>query len=325
MRRALPPLVLLATLAVAAPSGAATSPEPRPAKGRAVVVATAPRTSYAVFAANKPVDLNVVYHRRSSSAAVRLAVRPGADSCPSRPRAADRRRGGVGGSSSSGRAYVATAIRIRARVGVNRVCVWAKEGSGSFRRRVVVRETFARNLFAATTAQGSQGDLAIAAATVLSSSPLSGTLTQQTLGGGSPCGVESRPLQPYRIGVIQRATYSVGTGSVCTGLAVQAASGPSSASLAVGTVPVGAPAAVVGHVGDCDAEILKSVPVPRAAVPAFVAAAGCRLGRVLDGSDETRRRGGRPATGNAYLAVYRGRTVDVAPKGTRIDVLIDAR
>lgn len=324
MRRVVPPLTLVLLLAAAAPAGAATL-EPRPAKGRAVLVATDRVGNQATFVADRLVDVTFTYRRRGpSSRPVRLATRLAARgrSCPRRATSADRRRVGLISQSSAGRSFVNGTSSFRFLPGTSRVCVWAEEGSGAYRRLPALSPSFSRSLFAATVAEGTQGDLAVTASSVLSTSPITGTRTMDSLAGGDPCGVETGPLRTLTSGAIQKATTSLATGSVCNRVELQATSGTASASLAVGRTPVGAPARVLGHVGACDAEIVRNTPVPKEAAGAFLAAAGCRLGKIVDGEVENSQ---FPASGRVYALYYRGKSVDVAPKGTTIDVLVDTR
>lgn len=328
------PRVLLTSFALlvaaALPAAArAQSDGPTPARGKAVLVASEKGINTASFLANRRLDVTVTYRRRSSSArTVGLAARfkLSGKRCPARPSSADRRRLGPAARTGVRSSYFTATGWARFGSGVNRVCIWAQEGSRSYRRLAMQRPTFARSLFAASTAEGTHVGLAVTAYNVASSAPISGTRTVEGLGGpAGSCEIEESPLTSMTLGGVQVSTLSHATGSACTRLAVNATSPAGAASLAAGPTAVGAPSRVVQHVGDCNPDITRGVPVPAASAATFMAAAGCRLGRVLSGISETRKRAGMPADGNVFQVLYRGKGVTLAPAGTTVDVMIDDR
>ncbi len=330
MRRVAPlSLAALALLLVGGPATAhAQSGGPTPARGQAVLVASPKGNPTATFLANRTVDVAVTYRRRSSSTrTVRLAGRFAVSGrrCPARPSATDRRRLGVA-SRQGARSSIFTARgSTRFAVGVNRVCVWAQEGSRGYRRLPMIRETFVRSLFALTSAEGTSAGLAVTAYQATASAPLGGVRVIEGLGPGSSCRLREEPATTSEVAGIFRSGLSHASGSVCTRLAVNLASSVGAGVVAAGPTAVGAPTRVVQHVGDCNPEITRSVPVLGAQAAAFMAAAGCRLGRVISGTSETRKRAGLPAGGDVFSVLYRGRAVPVAPAGTTVDVVIDDR
>lgn len=328
MRRLIP-TSLVAVLAATVPATAHAQTEtPTPSRGKAAVVASVKGNPTATFLANRSVDVAVTYRRRSSSTrTVRLAGRFGISGrrCPARPTSADRRRLGTATRDGARSSTFTARGSTRFRVGANRICVWAKEGSRGYRRLSMIRETFARSLFAVTSAEGTNVGLAVTAFRAASSSPFAGTLVVEGLGGSAGCRLREEPLTARELGGVFQAGQSSATGSACTRLAANVAGAAGAGAVAAGPTPVGAPARVVQHVGDCNPEITGSVPVPATQAGVFLAAAGCKLGRVISGTSETRKRAGMPASGDVFRVLYRGRPVSLAPAGTTVDVVIDDR
>ncbi|MFA4927685.1 MAG: hypothetical protein WC558_04160 [Patulibacter sp.] len=328
MDRALPTsLALLLALAVPATAQAQTAGA-TPARGKAVLVATEKGISTASFLANRRLDVTITYKRRSSSAStVRLAARfKSGKRCPTRPSSADRRRLGMATRQGVRSSYFAATGWARFGSGVNRVCIWAQEGSGSYRRLAMQRPVFARSLFGATAVEGTHVGLAVTAAHIASSAPITGNRVVEGIGGrGGTCKLEDSPLTSLAQAGIQVSSFSHATGAACTRIAVNAASTAGSASLAAGPTAVGAPTRVVQHVGDCNPGVTRSVPVPRVDAATFLAAAGCKLGRVISGTSENRKRAGLPPAGDIYQVLYRGKAVVLAPAGTTVDVMTDDR
>lgn len=330
MPRAFPTSLAL-LLALALPATAqAQSEGPTPARGKAVLVASEKGINTASFLANRRLDVTVTYRRRSSSArTVRLAARfRSGRRCPARPSRSDRRRLGPASRQGARSSYFSATGGARFGSGVNRVCLWAQEGSRGYRRLPMQRPTFARSLFAASTAEGTDAaiGLALTGFHVASSAPITGGQAIEGLGGrGGSCEIREEPLTSRLIAGVYVAGVSHATGAACTRLAVNAASPAGSASLAVGPTAVGAPSRVVQHVGDCNPDITRSVPVLGANAAAFMAAAGCRLGRVISGTSEGRKRAGMPAGGDIFRVLHQGKAVVLAPAGTTVDVVIDDR
>ncbi len=329
MRRAFPTfLAALLVAGVPASAAHAQSGGPTPARGQAAVVASAKGNPTVSFLANRSLDVAVTYRRRSSSTrSVQLAGRFAVSGrrCPSRPSSSDRRRLGTASRNGARSSYFTARGSARFRTGTNRICVWAREGSGSYRRLAMIREPFVRSMFALTSAEGTDGELAITAYQAASTAAISGARVVEGLGPGDSCRVEESPATSSEVAGIFLSGLSHATGSNCTRLGASITSAVGSGVVEAGPTAVGAQTRVVQHVGDCNPDITRSVPVPGAQAGTFMAAAGCRLGRVISGTSETRRRAGMPATGAVFQVQYRGRAVALAPAGTTVDVVIDNR
>lgn len=328
MRRVLPLSIAVALVAAVPTSAAAQSDGPRPSRGKAVLVATVKDGASATFLANRSVDVSITYRRRSSSTrTVRLAGRFGTSSrrCPARPTSGDRRRLGPASRDGAQASTFTARGSTRFRAGSNRICVWAQEGSRGYRRLPMIRETFERSLFAVTSAEGTNAGLAVTAFQAVSSSPLAGTAVVEGLGPGNSCRLREEALRTRELGGVFQAGLSHATGSTCTRLAANVTGAAGAGAVAAGPTAVGVGTRVVQHVGACNPEITRSVPVPGTQAGAFLAAAGCKLGRVISGTSETRKRAGMPPAGDVFAVAYRGRPVSLAPTGTTVDVVIDDR
>ncbi|MBF6618900.1 MAG: hypothetical protein ITG02_01550 [Patulibacter sp.] len=316
-------------MAAALPAAAqAQSDGPTPSRGKAELVTSVKGNPTASFLANRSLDVEVTYRRRSSSTrTVRLAgrFRVSGRRCPSRPSSADRRRLGVATRNGRRSSYFTARGTARFKVGTNRVCVWAKEGSRGYRRLPQIRERFARSLFALTSAEGTNVGMAVTAYQAASSAPLAGVRVVEGIGPRSTCRVDEEPATSVEHAGIFRSGLSHATAAPCTRLAASVTSTAGSGVVAAGPTAVGAPTRVVQHIGDCNPEITRSVPVLGANASTFMAAAGCKLGRVISGTSEGRKRAGLPAAGDIFMVRYRGRAVSVAPAGTTVDVVVDDR
>jgi hypothetical protein len=321
-------LAAVAVALVPATAAHAQTEGPTPSKGRAALVASVQGNPAATFLANRSVEVAVTYRRRSSSTrTVRLAGRFGTSSrrCPQRPSSRDRRRLGTATRDGARSSYFTARGTTRFKSGTNKVCIWAKEGSRGYRRLPMLREKFAASMFALTSAEGTSAGLAVTAYQAGSTAPIAGVRSVEGFGRGSACRIEESPVTSTETAGLFHDGLSHATGSACTRLGVNVSSPAGAGAVAAGPTAVGAPTRVVQHVGDCNPEITRSVPVLGANAEAFLAAAGCRLGRVISGTSETRKRAGTPAGGDVFMVLYRGKLVRLAPAGTTVDVVIDDR
>ncbi|WP_022929410.1 hypothetical protein [Patulibacter americanus] len=320
MRRLVPLSLVLLLATGGATAQAADTGAPRLARGGATLTAAHPGTTVASFLSGRPLDVTVLYRRRTAARTVRLAARfgPRGGRCPRRPSAADRRRlratGGVGSTfTASGRARFAA--------GKNVVCVWPQEGSGGYRRPIRLRESFRPSLFAATAVEGTNGPAAGSGAVVQSSSPVSGTYTRVTLGTGDGCGERTGPASAMKSAGLHTVNVAGYTGSACTGFRLEVSGRAGSATVAVGQTAVGTPTRVVQHVGACNPSVLGLLPVTRQEAARFLAGAGCRLGRLIRGRKEGTQ---DPVPSRAlFRATYRGLDVAAAPRGATVDAFVD--
>lgn len=260
------------------------------------------------------------YRPRSSSRSVTVAARFAVRGrCARRPSSSDRRRLSIVRRSNG-------VLNLRGRgtfrSGDNRICVWAREGRGSYRKPRTVMRTFKSSLVAATAAESSDAMGALNTIAISSTRPITGTSSNQN----SRCEVETKPIRASKgTGAFYTAGATTFSATTCNAVSYQATiSGVGTVALAVGPTALNAPARVVRHQGDCHVEPADNLVIFGPAMPAFVGQLGCRVGKIIPSKSEARRRVGLPANGAVLGAQVRGRPVFLAPAGTTVDILVDS-
>lgn len=310
-------LTVLATLLLAAPSGAQSTFKPLP-PGSVDVVPTS-------FLSGVTQDVHVRYRRRGSQAVV-LAARFGAGrKCTAKPRPVDAGRLKAARRQFDG-SFVADG-RARFASGGNRICVWAREGRGGFGKPKQQSLSFRRTLLSASALERGRGETVTKVLGVASSQPLVGSYTVETTNNTPGGGCNTPPAEPFRVaqlGDTYLASLLSGAGPTCNTRTAQVDGKGGPVALALPATSGAAPLRVVQHRGDCYAPTALDMGLTPEEARAILPVVACRAGRFLNVPDPSRVRRGEPPSGRAYFALYGGYRVGLAPAGTKVDLLVDA-
>ncbi len=212
-------------------------------------------------------------------------------------------------------AQASTTVTQRGRV---RACVWLASQPSANTRPVVQEIPLLNGLFAASVAALPTGQ-----AGPPSSYAVDAVDVQKPFSYGvstTVCGVTTRdPRQQVAVGEPASDSVTIGSGNCpadASTFSFFAAGGRSLGRLTYTMADASASAPVIAHAGACDLNAVAGTTL--AAAQTYVAAVGCRVGRLLKAPyDKTLPRG--------YVteAQVDGGIAQIAPRGTKVDLVLD--
>jgi hypothetical protein len=214
--------------------------------------------------------------------------------------------------------YMAQASTTVAQHGRVRACIWIAPQPTSNARPAVQEIPLLNGLFAASVAAlpdgqaGPPSSYSVDAVDVLK--PFSYRVSTTVCGTTT-----SDPRQSVAAGDQASASVTIGSGNCpadASTFSFSAARGRSLGKLIYTVADAGASPLVVAHLGACD--LNGAAPTTQAAAKAYVAAVGCRVGRLLRAPrDKSLPRG--------YVSEVQvdGGIAQIAPRGTKVDLVIN--